>query len=200
MAQQPEPLAIDHLVRDHHQELYRYAFRLSGGVQDAEDLTQQAFLVAQQKLDQVRRAECARSWLYAVLRNCYLKSFRRRLPTPASVIDLDIDNIAQQIVEQEIDGERLQLALDELPAEYKVVVLLFYFEQQSYREIAEELEIPPGTVMSRLSRAKSHLRKRLLDRPEDRSELHTNGGSPLQTQEQRERYQAVTTTQGNSGG
>lgn len=68
------------LVVEHHAVLYRYAFRLSGSAADAEDLTQQAFLVAQQKLDQVRSAECVRSWLFTVLRNCYLRSFRKRVP------------------------------------------------------------------------------------------------------------------------
>ena len=60
-----------------------------------------------------------------------------------------------------IDGERLQRAIDALPDVFREVVLMFYFEQLSYREIAARLEIPAGTVMSRLSRAKSHLRQQL---------------------------------------
>ena len=60
------------------------------------------------------------------------------------------------------DPERLQNALDQLPSRFKVVVLMFYFEECSYREIAEQLELPIGTVMSRLSRAKGHLRDAVL--------------------------------------
>jgi RNA polymerase sigma-70 factor (ECF subfamily) len=60
-----------------------------------------------------------------------------------------------------IDGERLQRALDALPDAFREVVLMFYFEHLSYREIAARLEIPAGTVMSRLSRAKSQLRQQL---------------------------------------
>jgi RNA polymerase sigma-70 factor (ECF subfamily) len=61
----------------------------------------------------------------------------------------------------QIDSERLQMAIDDLPDEFKVVVVMFYFQQSSYKEIATSLEIPIGTVMSRLSRAKSHLRRKL---------------------------------------
>ena len=60
-----------------------------------------------------------------------------------------------------LDQERLQLALDELPDMFRLVLLMFYFEGHSYQEIAQQLELPLGTVMSRLSRAKAHLRKRL---------------------------------------
>jgi RNA polymerase sigma-70 factor (ECF subfamily) len=62
-----------------------------------------------------------------------------------------------------IDQQGLAEALAELPDEFRVVVLMFYFEDLSYKEIAEQLELPIGTVMSRLSRAKGHLRRRLAD-------------------------------------
>ena len=64
-----------------------------------------------------------------------------------------------------IDREELAAALDELPDEFRLVLLMFYFEDLSYQKIAEQLDIPIGTVMSRLSRAKEHLRRRLT--PED---------------------------------
>src|SRR5690606_34165254 len=66
-------LALAQLVAEHHQSLYRYAYRLSGSAADAEDLVQQVFLVAHQKLDQIRDAQSVRAWLFTVLRNCYLK-------------------------------------------------------------------------------------------------------------------------------
>src|SRR5262245_578763 len=70
------------LVAEHHAELFRYAYRLTGSVHDAEDLTQQTFLTAQAKLDQLRDAACARSWLYAIVRNTYLKSRRQTNSNP----------------------------------------------------------------------------------------------------------------------
>ena len=75
--------------------------------------------------------------------------------------EVDVESLPAQVDEQDIDREQLQAAISELPDEFKLVVLLFYFEEFSYRQIAQELDVPIGTVMSRLSRAKSHLRKRL---------------------------------------
>jgi RNA polymerase sigma-70 factor (ECF subfamily) len=62
-----------------------------------------------------------------------------------------------------VDKEALQAAINGLPDEFKLVVVMFYFEQRSYKEIAEQLRIPIGTVMSRLTRAKSRLRACLLE-------------------------------------
>lgn len=149
------------LVIAHHAALYRYAYRLCGCSAEAEDLTQQAFLIAQQKLHQLREADRAAAWLFAVLRSCFLKSIRKARPIPAQNLLLEVDQIAEAEVFDEIDREQLQSALGELPDDFRVVVLMFYFEELSYQEIAEQLEIPIGTVMSRLSRAKGHLRKRL---------------------------------------
>jgi RNA polymerase sigma-70 factor (ECF subfamily) len=154
-------LDLVQLVTDHHAALYRYAFRLTGSAADAEDLTQEAFLIAQQKLGQIREAGNARSWLYTVLRNCFLRSASRRAPAASTDLgtEFDLDSIPEITDDQDVDRERLQQAINELADEFKVVLLMFYFEEKSYREIADALDVPPGTVMSRLSRAKSHLRK-----------------------------------------
>jgi RNA polymerase sigma-70 factor (ECF subfamily) len=157
------------LVRDHHEAVFRYAMRLTGQVADAEDLAQQAFLAAQVHLGQLRQPDRAGSWLLSIVRNCYLKNHHRRIPMPAGNLSLDVNTIVDRQPpghqdHDEIDRERLQLALDELPSEFKVVVAMFYFEQCSYKEIAAQLELPIGTVMSRLSRAKCHLRSRLLEK------------------------------------
>ena len=157
-------LDVAQLVALHHESLYRYAYRLTGSVPDAEDLTQQVFLTAQTKLSQVRDAQCVRSWLFAVLRNSYLRSFRKRVPIPVANLELNIDSIPEEaVVDEGLDRERLQIALNELPDDFKMVLLLFYFEECSYLQIAERLELPIGTVMSRLSRAKSHLRLKLYE-------------------------------------
>jgi RNA polymerase sigma-70 factor (ECF subfamily) len=157
-------LDLPRLVADHAGVLYGYAYRLTGSVADAEDLTQQTFLIAHQKLSQLRDAACARGWLFAVLRRVYLKSQQktRRLPMAGAV--LDIETIPDEIVADLIvDRELLQAAINELPDAYKLVVLSFYFENLSYREIAEQFDLPVGTVMSRLSRAKNQIRSRLLE-------------------------------------
>ncbi len=156
---------IEQVVASHHRAVYRYAFRLTGRVADAEDLAQQAFLIAQQKLDQVRDPAKADRWLYAVVRNCFLKSRRRRRPTAAANLDLQIEAAAMEVPEDNgIDRELLDRALDDLPDPYRLVVVMYYFEDYSYKEIAQELRLPVGTVMSRLARAKQRLRQRLAGR------------------------------------
>jgi RNA polymerase sigma-70 factor (ECF subfamily) len=164
MADGPVALEIARLVVDHHADVYRYAYRLAGSVADAEDLTQQTFLAAQVKLAQLRSSETARAWLFTILRNCYLKSRRRRAPQTAASVELNVNEIPAEVaVETGVDRERLQAALDALADEFKLVLLMFYFEECSYRDIAERLGIPLGTVMSRLSRAKGQLRGRLFE-------------------------------------
>jgi RNA polymerase sigma-70 factor (ECF subfamily) len=73
------------------------------------------------------------------------------LPEPSDSIDEPL----------EFDSEKLQLALNELPEEFRFPLVLFYFQELSYQEIAAQLDVPLGTVMSRLSRGKQHLRRRL---------------------------------------
>jgi RNA polymerase sigma-70 factor (ECF subfamily) len=155
-------MEIAQLVAEHHQAVYGYAYRLAGSVQDAEDLTQQVFLNAQQKLAQLRQQERVRAWLFAILRNCFLKSCRKRRPLPAADLNLNIDSLpAAPRREVLVEPGRLQAAIDDLPPRYRVVLTMFYFENASYRGIAEQLGLPMGTVMSRLARAKGYLRNEL---------------------------------------
>jgi RNA polymerase sigma-70 factor, ECF subfamily len=150
------------LIAAHHAPLYRYAYRLTGMGADAEDLTQQAFLIAQQKLYQLREAERAAGWLYAILRSCYLKWRRKRFPLTSTLAELDMADVPQPVPElRGVDSEELQQVLGELHDDLRLILLMFYFEELSYKQIADELEIPIGTVMSRLSRAKQKLRERL---------------------------------------
>jgi RNA polymerase sigma-70 factor (ECF subfamily) len=161
----PESAAVDltTLIVSHHAAVYRYAYRLCGCPTEAEDLTQQAFLVAHQKLAQLREAERACSWLLAIVRSSFLKSVRKARPEPMANVDWIVDDESGNTDgQEEIDPQALTTAVGEIPDEFRVVLLMFYFEELSYQEIAAELEIPIGTVMSRLSRAKGHLRRRLM--------------------------------------
>jgi RNA polymerase sigma factor (sigma-70 family) len=150
---------ITQLVLDHHREIYAYAYRLCGSVADAEDLTQMVFLTAHEKLEQLRDLGKARGWLYAILRSHFLKQCRKKRPVPAATIEMNFDELAGPVEEAtDIDREHLQNALAGLPDAHRIVLVMFYFEQCSYQEIAERLEMPLGTVMSRLARAKARLR------------------------------------------
>jgi RNA polymerase sigma-70 factor (ECF subfamily) len=157
------PDSVVHLVDEHYEALYRYAYRLSGSRDDAEDLTQETFCKAQGHLAQLRDPERAKPWLFRILRNAYLQ--RARSDRRRSCVPLDgIGDVAEALPDPlpEIDPEKLQQALDELPEGFRTPIVLFYFEDFGYREIAEQMDLPMGTVMSRLARAKAHLRARLL--------------------------------------
>jgi RNA polymerase sigma-70 factor (ECF subfamily) len=154
--------AVAALVQEHYAFLYRYAVRLSGSVQDAEDLTQQAFLAAQRSLDQLRSPDKARAWLAAILRNAYRRSFRTGAAGAAVPLDAIPEPIQAALPDAVVDPDELQSALAELPEEYRSALILYYQEHLGYREIAAALEVPIGTVMSRLSRGKAHLRRRLI--------------------------------------
>lgn len=154
-------LTLFDLVERHYALLYRYAYRLTGSEADAEDLTQQTFLIAQSKLDQLREADRAKSWLCTILRNVYLKELRGPSCVPAGSLESIVEP-EWRGAEPEFDQEQLQNVLNDLPEEYRTPLILFYFQEFSYKEIAEQMGVPAGTVMSRLSRGKAYLRQRLL--------------------------------------
>lgn len=174
---------VRQLVLAHYEAVYRYAFRLTGLVADAEDATQQTFLIAQRKLHQLRDADKADRWLFAILRSCYLKSRRKQRPVPAANLELNVDELPEDSVRQleqsDVDQERLQQALDELSDDHKLILLMFYFEDLSYKEISAQLNVKIGTVMSRLSRAKGWLRKCLLSFEEGSAARGDSGSQRL---------------------
>ena len=157
------PQTVQRLVDEHYVPLYRYAYRLSGSSADAEDLTQEAFCKAQAQLGSLRDSDRAKPWLFAILRNAYLHRARhdrahRQVPLEA------VGELPGELPPDvpEVGPEELQRALNDLPEGFRTPVILFYFEDMSYRDIAEQMDLPIGTVMSRLARAKAHLRERLV--------------------------------------
>jgi len=150
---------IEQLVDRHYEAVYRFAYRLTGNVQDAAELTQEAFCVAQERLRQLRDPSRARAWLYKIARNLYLQNQRRLQQIPMGDGDLQLAAPPpQHISAEEVDEEQLQRALNQLPEEFRTPLVLYYFGEHSYREIADILGIPIGTVMSRIARAKEKLR------------------------------------------
>ena len=159
----------------HRDALDRTALRLSRNSQDAEDLVQETFLNAFRALDRFEEGTNLRAWLFRILNNAFISQYRRRKRRPSSSLD-DVteyylyDHLAeggiapaQENPEEEalsrIGDERVLAALEELPVEFRQVELLADVEGFSYREIADILGIPIGTVMSRLYRARRRLQK-----------------------------------------
>ena len=142
---------------------YRFALSLCGRHDDACDLTQQAFVIAQRKLHQVRDESKQKAWLFTVLRREFLHGRRHRSQrdhhslelVEAELPPLQVDCAAQ------LDARSAAETLQSLDEHYRLPLSLFYFEQLSYKEIAEALDLPIGTVMSRLARGKEVLRQRL---------------------------------------
>lgn len=161
MSDRPPASSVIPLIEEHYQFLYRFACRLSGSSHDAEDLVQQTFLAAQRSLDQLREREKARAWLTAILRNAFKRSVKPKGAGPAVSLEGLPEPEGTFSADRPLDSEELQEALNRLPEEYRAAVVLFYLEELSYREIAEALEVPLGTVMSRLSRGKVVLRRML---------------------------------------
>lgn len=170
MSQSAAELGLATLVSDHAADLYRYAYRLSGSTVDAEDLVQQAFLLAQQHWDQLRDPAAARAWLFSLLRSAFGRLVRKTRPSCGTDCDCQFDELAEaelDALDSPFDVEALQLALNKLPEEQRLVVVGFYFEECSYQELAQRLQIPLGTVMSRLARAKSQLRSLLAEKAQE---------------------------------
>ncbi len=164
---------IGELIEQHSTLLYRYAYRLTGNSHEAEDLAQQTYLLAQKRGHQLRDVPAARNWLLTILRNVFLKSKRQRSGRSLEVIEEPC--IPEATWDSVIDREQLQLALLELSEEFRSPLVLYYFEDFSYQQIAEHMSVPIGTIMSRLSRAKAFLKKRL-------TEATNTTPSPLRTQ------------------
>ncbi len=151
------------LIDAHYEALFRYAYRLSGSASDAEDLTQEAFGKAITRLDQLREPDRAKAWLFRILRNAYLHRVRdekRHKTVPLDAVG-DVPQGVPEPAGVDVDPAKLQAALDDLDETFRTPLVLFYFEGFSYRDIAEQMDLPIGTVMSRLARAKVYLRTRL---------------------------------------
>lgn len=157
-----KPLIIDNqeLVDSYYQALYRFAYSLAKNEPDAVDLVQQTFLRWGQKGHTLRDATKAKSWLFTTLHREFLGSRRRRAKFPhieIGAVEHEIPPISRDIA-QEMDAQMVVHALQSVDEKFRAVITLFYLEEVSYKEIAETLEIPIGTVMSRISRGKAQLR------------------------------------------
>jgi RNA polymerase sigma-70 factor (ECF subfamily) len=155
-------MTADDLLRNHLDPLFRYACRLTGSVADAEDLVQETFLIVTRKIGDLREPDRARPWLLQILRRCWMRQRRRALPIgQVRVEEIEAAQPGDAPGVGDVDADRLMAVLNALPDDYREPLLLFYFEELRYREIAEVLHVPVGTVMSRIARGKAYLRERL---------------------------------------
>ncbi len=158
-------LDFEKLVEDFYMPLYRFALSLSRRESDAADLTQQTFLLWALKGHQLRDPSKVKTWLFTSLYREFLGRKRQQdrfVEAESSAEAVAAQTVAASVVAQ-LDGDIVQRALFALEEIYRAPLALFYLQQHSYKEIAETLEIPIGTVMSRISRGKEQLRRALAD-------------------------------------
>lgn len=162
LSQQQRLVRTERLLDEHQERVFRYAYRLSGCAATAEDIAQEVFLRAFRSLHQLRDDTAALGWLLVIARNEFLRHCRRRATSGELIVDpQDCDTPAEQTPPAIENQEWVSAALEELHEDFRLVLLMYYFEELSYAQIAEQLKIPLGTVMSRISRGKSHLKAAL---------------------------------------
>ena len=140
--------------------LYRFAFSLSKNPDDAMDLTQSAFYKLTEKIDDIRDPSRIKSWLFSVVHRAYIDQYRHTTKFPKDTIDSVPEPAEAQKNRpgDSADCEVVLQALQTLDERFRAPLALYYLNDFSYRDIAKALEIPIGTVMSRLRRAKDQLR------------------------------------------
>lgn len=156
---------FERLVEEFYMPLYRFGLSLSRNESDASDLTQQTFQTWATKGHQLRDRSKAKTWLFTTLYRAFLAQKRHRDRFVGMEEDEQFEepsSLTPSVVDA-LDARAVQDALLALEERYRAPVTLFYMKQLSYREIAEILQIPIGTVMSRISRGKAALRERLTD-------------------------------------
>lgn len=154
---------LETVVRDHYRGLYAYAHSLTRNPADAADLTQQVTVILATRWQSIRDRSKTKSWLYTTLYREFLKT-KRRDKRMVSLDDEDVHEDPSSPATQEAshDGRSAVEAIHSLSEPHRSVLSLYYLDDLSYREIAEVLDLPTGTVMSRLSRAKDAIRRILI--------------------------------------
>ena len=150
---------FEELINRHYAGLYRFALSLSGKESDARDLTQQTFYLWAAKGHHLRDVTKVKSWLFTTLYREFLQSHRRTTRFQHYELDEMTDELPELMPSaiSGADGALVLTALNELPPTFKGPVALFYLEDYSYKEIADILDVPLGTVKSRIARGVAQL-------------------------------------------
>jgi RNA polymerase sigma-70 factor (ECF subfamily) len=146
-----------------YEGLYRFAFSLAGNADDASELTQESFARLLVKGGQLRDRSKVKAWLFTTLYRMYLGWKRRETSLPhyeITSVESELPPVTPELVDK-LQNDAVSESLLEVDERYRVPLALYYFENHSYAEIAAMLDIPIGTLMSRLSRGKELMRKSL---------------------------------------
>ena len=175
-AQDGDRSAFDMLVYKHEVRAYQYAFRLTRNAEDASDIVSDAFVRVYSAMHNFKGQAAFATWLYRILTNCFLDQRKRDRNKPATSLEAMIqtgegemerqvespDRDPLQETEQSERERTIQSALTILPEYQRAMIVMYHGEMLSYEEISAALDLPIGTVKSRLNRARISLRELLL--------------------------------------
>jgi RNA polymerase sigma-70 factor, ECF subfamily len=170
--------AFQEQMLPHIDALYRTGLSMTKNAGDAEDLVQDTYVRAFQFFEQFQGGTNARAWLFRIMTNLYINSYRRRVREPERVSYDEMEDFylfnrlqdahqsgrtasPEEVVVQQMQLDAIREAIDKLPEEYRDTVILADLNEFSYQEISEMLEVPIGTVRSRLSRGRRLVQKAL---------------------------------------
>ena len=166
---------FERLVDQHYAELYRFALSLAGNESDACDLVQETFYLLSAKAEQLKDPTKAKSWLFTTLFRLFTAGRRRLVRFPQHELE-QVESevpVIPPLLPQQFDWTVMANSLARLDETFRAPVALFYLEQNSYGEIAEILNVPLGTVKSRIARGVAALQRMLVEseRPTIRSPI-----------------------------
>jgi RNA polymerase sigma-70 factor (ECF subfamily) len=154
--------------------MYNFAYKLTLDEEDAKDLVQDTFLKAYRFIHSFEKGTNAKAWLFRILKNSFINEFRKQSKLPKKVDyqevetfynsdDADFDSTIDLRTEavKNLIGDEVTVAINNLPVEFRTVIILADLESFTYEEMASILDIPVGTVRSRLHRARSILKQKL---------------------------------------
>ncbi len=160
----------------HMDALYNFALRMTGDEDDADDLVQETFLKAFRFFDKFEKGTNCKAWLFRILKNSYINDYRKTTKEPDKVDYEDVQNFYENIKSDEVDSRHYEMdafnnllddeistAITSLPEDFRTVIILSDIEGFTYEEIADFVDIPVGTVRSRLHRARKMLYAQLYD-------------------------------------
>jgi len=158
----------------HMDSVYNFALRMTGDEDDADDLVQETFLKAFRFFDKFEKGTNCKAWLFRILKNSFINDYRKQNKEPEKVDYEDVQNFYETITADEVDSthyehdvfsnlldDEISKAIGQLPEDFRTVIILNDIEGFTYEEIADFVDVPVGTVRSRLHRARKMLYSQL---------------------------------------